>query len=248
MTFHRQDLPEATLDWQLYFSVADGLAPQVIDDKVELRRATYAASIPKWQHLTFFKLASGHPFIHRFKLKDSASWRETVELVRNKWIEVFDDFLRGGQDYVFDDGYAALFFTTILFFGHSVIYRGHYSDTWKLSTSRERAMIMHGSGYLQQQTEEARRFIDRIQQFDFVRKQYPGGLSKLDAEAVVQHYGFPTNLLDFTYSPEIALFFAEGAVNHMAGALASPEQFGAIFAVPLSAIPDSFSLRSLPPL
>jgi len=92
-------------------------------------------------------------------------------------------------------------------FPNNFIYRGHANANWKLESSLERVV---GAKWC---TDEARRFEDySLDQFKAKFHLYDHENimpdSKLAWLAVMQHYGVPTRLLDFTDSPYVALYFA----------------------------------------
>lgn len=89
------------------------------------------------------------------------------------------------------------------------LFRGQNED-WPLVASIKRLSI--------KKQEDA---IDRLWRFKLflseykVTKKYGDDLNHLSA--IAQHYGIPTDLLDFTKSPEIALFFATHSKKDLTG-------------------------------
>jgi hypothetical protein len=85
------------------------------------------------------------------------------------------------------------------------IFRGHKRETYRLEPSIERAYPYIGwdeAEYkiVQEFKSKARMHMDPA--------QIPHSEDKLGWLAVIQHYGAPTRLLDFSYSPYVALYFA----------------------------------------
>lgn len=90
---------------------------------------------------------------------------------------------------------------------NNFVYRGHSDSTWKLDSTLERVL---GSKW---SAENARKFEDRsLSTFTSKYHIYNGAehtpASKLCWLSVMQHYGTPTRLIDFSESPYIALYFA----------------------------------------
>lgn len=87
------------------------------------------------------------------------------------------------------------------------MFRGHSNSDWKLHSSLER---MVGSSW---NPEFSRKLEQRAQQ-NFQSKFHIYNNTEVSPEtnlswlAMMQHYGVPTRLLDFTVSPYIALYFA----------------------------------------
>lgn len=90
---------------------------------------------------------------------------------------------------------------------NNFVYRGHSDSTWDLDSTLERVL---GSKW---SAENARKFEDRsLSTFMSKYHIYNGAehtpTSKLCWLSVMQHYGTPTRLIDFSESPYIALYFA----------------------------------------
>lgn len=99
---------------------------------------------------------------------------------------------------------------------NNFIYRGQADATWPLKSSLERVI---GAGW---SAENAQKFEDyALQQFRSKFHLYDHEnshpASKLAWLSVMQHYGVPTRLLDFTESPYIALYFALESYAHHLG-------------------------------
>ena len=88
------------------------------------------------------------------------------------------------------------------------IFRGHRKKEWPLKSSIHRFVEDHGiekSSWHVREKETIRRFravAHLYLQHLPRRKDQPFWLS------LIQHYGGPTRLLDFTFNPAVALFFA----------------------------------------
>lgn len=95
---------------------------------------------------------------------------------------------------------------------NNFIYRGHADSNWKLESTLERTIGEKWSSEL------ARKFEDHyLNLFKSKYHIYNGHehepKSKLAWLSVMQHYGAPTRLIDFTESPYVALYFALEAYN-----------------------------------
>lgn len=112
---------------------------------------------------------------------------------------------------------------------NNFVYRGQADAAWPLKSSLERVI---GAGW---NSEKAQKFEDyALQQFRSKFHLYDHEnshpASKLAWLSVMQHYGVPTRLLDFTESPYIALYFALESYSHHLG------KDIALFAIDYSAI------------
>lgn len=87
------------------------------------------------------------------------------------------------------------------------IYRGHADAEWKLQSSLERII---GSSWSEKNVKLFEEFSlnDFRSKFHLYDRENVKPDSKLAWLSIMQHYGVPTRLLDFTESPYVALYFA----------------------------------------
>ena len=99
----------------------------------------------------------------------------------------------------------------------SWVYRGHsrFADdgpnNWKLETSLYRFLQSHGGKAIRAGSwyPRERSLIDRFRGAAHIHLGHlPDAKDKLTWLALMQHYGSPTRLLDFTFNPATALYFA----------------------------------------
>lgn len=92
------------------------------------------------------------------------------------------------------------------------IFRGQREADWKLVTSFDRFY----SGSLKNRNSQ---FSEMLENFrERAKGNHFDGLSDGDLISIAQHYGLPTRVLDWSYSPYVALFFAvSGAVVEGSG-------------------------------
>jgi len=87
------------------------------------------------------------------------------------------------------------------------IYRGHSCYDWELQSSLERVLGKNYKSKAKEYEEFALKFFKRrFHLHDNLKAFTP--TSKLEWLSIMQHYGFRTRMLDFTYSPYVALYFA----------------------------------------
>jgi len=101
-------------------------------------------------------------------------------------------------------------------FPNHFIFRGHANSTWKLESSLERVI---GDQWSSANAEKFESFsLDRFcSKFHLYDHENISPDSKLASLALMQHYGVPTRLVDFTESPFVALYFALEAYNPQSG-------------------------------
>lgn len=118
-------------------------------------------------------------------------------------------------------------------------YRGQADAAWKLQPTLDRVLPPKDE-YAKRLAAEAHlveEFKTRtVRFFDPLEKAHVGDRSAIStaALAVMQHYGAPTRLLDWSYSPFVALYFA--AIHH-------PSKDGAMWCFPRKLMNDAADAR-----
>jgi hypothetical protein len=103
-----------------------------------------------------------------------------------------------------------------------------------------------GNEFIKHETERARCFLSEVVRLTIVQTAYPTGIAPEHQQAILQHYGFPTDLIDCTFSYGIALYFAEGAYD----SLPDPNpraDCGVIYAFPTTSIPKNALVITIHP-
>lgn len=115
---------------------------------------------------------------------------------------------------------------------NNYIFRGHADSKWKLESTLERTLGKKWSSRLASEFEE--HYLNLfMSKYHIYNENEHAPKSKLSWLSVMQHYGVPTRLIDFTESPYIALYFAMEAYVSQGGADLS------IYAIDYSAIMDA---------
>lgn len=110
-------------------------------------------------------------------------------------------------------------------------FRGHADSAWKLESTLERAVGDRWSADLATKIEEYSLNAFRSKYHIYNQNEHVPR-SKLSWLSVMQHYGVPTRLLDFTESPYVALYFALESYSPLSGSDL------AIYAIDYTAIMD----------
>ncbi|GLO63385.1 FRG domain-containing protein [Vibrio sp. MACH09] len=95
------------------------------------------------------------------------------------------------------------------------IYRGQSDSNWKLTTSLHRTGLANRLQDLITYFELVVPHVqERVEAWDGTRRDLTKPADMAQFIAFLQHNGYPTPLLDWSYSPYIAAFFAFDGVNH----------------------------------
>lgn len=115
---------------------------------------------------------------------------------------------------------------------NNYIYRGHADSRWKLESTLERTIGSNWSNAIARKFEE--HYLNLFKsKYHIYNENEHEPKSKLAWLSVMQHYGAPTRLIDFTESPYIALYFALEAYDPQS------KNDLAIYALDYNAIMDS---------
>ncbi|EIJ35291.1 FRG domain-containing protein [Thiothrix nivea] len=96
------------------------------------------------------------------------------------------------------------------------VFRGQADATWKLESTLERVIGKHWCANSATKFEDHSYNAFRSKYHIYNQNEHTPE-SKLSWLSVMQHYGVPTRLLDFTESPYIALYFALESYNPLSG-------------------------------
>lgn len=89
---------------------------------------------------------------------------------------------------------------------NNYIYRGHSDLSWKLQSTLER--ILENNYETKGKKFEKYAIDDFKSRFHLYDKSNIQPKTKLEWLSIMQHYGVPTRMLDFTQSPYVAIYFA----------------------------------------
>lgn len=115
------------------------------------------------------------------------------------------------RPYIVECEDAVDYFNKVSNFGRrGWIYRGHSDVSWKLKSSLHRFLEIHSKIVLKKNWyAREREIIKRFQSNSHLYlKHRPEVKDFLQWLPIMQHYGCPTRLIDFTFNPTIALYFA----------------------------------------
>lgn len=119
-------------------------------------------------------------------------------------------------------------------FPNHFIFRGQADADWKLESKLERILGKNLSKDTATATKFENRSIDTFRsKYHIYNKNEHTPKSKLSWLSVMQHYGVPTRLLDFTESPYIALYFALESYNPLS------EKDFSVYAIDYTAIMEN---------
>lgn len=97
------------------------------------------------------------------------------------------------------------------------IYRGQLNSEWKLSTTVHRTGLITTREDFLVYFESILPFVQEpIEAWNGTRRDLSDPYQLAEFLAFIQHHGFPTPLLDWTYSPYIAAYFAFEGIDHFA--------------------------------
>lgn len=123
-------------------------------------------------------------------------------------------------------------------YSNAYVFRGHSNSVWRLQTTLQRNCAGKYTKEFAQKMEEYTLNVFKSK-FHIYDKENEAPHSLLEWLSVMQHYGVPTRLLDFTLSPYVALYFAIESIE------LSCETDLALYAVNYSEI-NNYSLTLLP--
>lgn len=225
-------------NWELQYRIANHLWPIICEKpSVKTRREELA------KKLNAYCIPCN---IHESSIRND-DYERCVDVAVKNWVNIYESFhndAEKGNQFIFEDGYMLIFFLLILWGNNTIILRGHYDSEWELRTSLQRALLTKGIT-MDQINKRSNEFLSAIYHLPFIRRIYSNEIPKNHQAALLQHYGFPTDYLDFTYSYDVALYFAEGGTDHLPVS-DKIAYCGAIYAIPSNVLPPTTQLVSLP--
>lgn len=98
---------------------------------------------------------------------------------------------------------------------HAYMYRGQSNSEWFLSTSIHRAGMLKSHQDILDYFDLVLPFVQEpIEAWDGSRRDLKNSFDMAEFLSFLQNNGFPTPLLDWTFSPYVAAYFAFEAINH----------------------------------
>jgi len=89
---------------------------------------------------------------------------------------------------------------------NNYVYRGHSDQAWKLESTLER--ILQDNFSTRSEKYEQYSLYEFQSKFHLYDKSNKVPNTKIEWLSIMQHYGVPTRIIDFTLSPYVALYFA----------------------------------------
>lgn len=143
----------------------------------------------------------------------------------------------------FENIFSLLFFLQIISVGRKLLYRGQENEEWELVSSLKRYMEKE-SHDLNKLGDLKKSFIEHVHNLPDRRHLK---LSETENEALCQHYGLPTDFIDFTWDANIAAFFALGGWRRYRFYEKVRNPYGAIWAIDVQGdMSDALEIITLP--
>ena len=140
------------------------------------------------------------------KKKAVEEWNQNPDLCGRLYDEFFDKFVWTETAASWDD-----FLAWLNEFKGTWCFRGQREACWTLQTSLDRAARVNtpnGHHHLDREIAERELLFRFKQQAHHYIRHLPSEDDRASWLALMQHYGVPTRLLDWTQSPYVALYFA----------------------------------------